>query len=273
MNRLVFVGTGGGRHSMSSQTRKTGGTYVELGGMRFIIDPGPGSLVYSRALQLEPEKWDGILLSHLHIDHSSDANALLDGMKGPQGHNEKRDIFLVAEEHCLHMKKDYTEYPRVSMYHQNMVKDLHPVKPDEKIHIGKLRIETTKADHGEPSLGFMITGQKKVGYASDGAYFKGQEAYFEGCDVLLLNVIVPKGGEVRPHLHMSIDDAIRLLKAMSSKPKLAVLRHFSSWMLRANLYKQAKILQDAIGVRTLFAEDFMELDLDRLSTRILEPKF
>lgn len=272
MNRIVFVGTGGGRHAVSSQIRKTGGTFVEMDGIRFIIDPGPGSLVYSRALGLEPEKWDGIFLSHYHIDHSGDVNALIDGMKGPHDHSEKRGIFLVAEEHCLQMKKDINEYPRVSRYHQNMVGDLHASKPDEKIKIGGLLAETTKTNHSVPNIGFRVSGAKSIGYPSDGAYFRGQEKYFEGCDALLLNVLIPKGGEIRPNLHMSVDDAIKLIKAMSSKPKLVALRHISHWMLRSNLFKQAKILQDATGVKTMFPEDFMELNLENLRTRILPVK-
>lgn len=273
MDRIVFIGTGGGRHALSTQIRKTGGTYVELDGLKFIIDPGPGALVYSRMLGLEPEKWDGVLLSHFHIDNSSDTNALIDGMKGPQDNDEKREIFLITEEHCLRMKKDLNEYPRVSKHHQSLVKYPFAAKPDTKLKIFGLKIETTKTDHGVPCVGFKIIGSKTIGYAADGAYFKGQEEYFENCDVLILNVMVPKGGEVRPHLHMSIDDAIKLLKPMKSKPRLAVIQHFSSWMLRSNLYKQAKILQEASEVKSIFAEDFMEFNLSDFTTKILQAKF
>lgn len=274
-NRIVFIGTGGGRHSVISQVRKTGGMFVELDGLKFVMDPGPGCLVYSNALRLEPEKWDGILLSHYHIDQSSDANVLLDGMKGtaPVKEAVKKEIFLIAEEHCLKMKKDLDEYPRISKYHQNMAKNLHAVSPGDKVAAGKLRVEATKTDHGVPSVGFVLTGSVKIGYPSDGAYFSGQEKQFDGCDVLVLNVPVPKGGETRHRIYMSVDDAIKLVKAISRKPKLVVMTHFSPWMLRSNLYKQAKILQDATGVRTIFAEDFMELDLNTLTTRLLAPAF
>lgn len=271
-NRIIFIGTGGGRHSMASQVRKTGGTYVELDGMRLIIDPGPGALVYSHALQLDHEKWDGMLLSHYHIDNSSDANALIDIMKGAPTEGEKKDIFVVAEEHSIRMKKDTNEYPRISKYHQKLVKNLFPAKAGEKIKAGSLSIETTRTDHGMPCIGFVIRGSKSIGYAADGAYFTGQEDYFKNCDILILNTLVPKGGEIRPHYHMSVDGAIKLIKAMPSKPKLVVLTHFSPWMLRSNLYKQVKIVQDATGVRTIFAEDFMELDVDSFSTRTLQAK-
>lgn len=275
MNRIVFTGTGGGRHMMTSQTRRTGGIFVELDGAKFSIDPGPGALVYSRMLGLVPEEWDGILLSHYHIDNSSDANALIDGMKGPpkRDSNEKKDIFVVAEEHCIRMKKD-GEYPRISRYHQNLVKNLHAAGAGGKFRAKGLEITATRAEHGEPCVGFFIRGTTSIGFASDGSYYKGQEENFEACDVLVLNVLIPKGMQPdMPPIHMSVDDAIRLVKAMSRKPKIVVMTHFSEWMLRSNLYKQAKILQDATGVRTIFAEDFMELDLEKLETRILQAKF
>lgn len=274
MNRIVFVGTGGGRHAVSSQVRKTGGIFVELDGLKFIIDPGPGSLIFSRFLGLEPEKWDGILLSHYHIDQSSDANALIDGMKDPApvGEEVAKEIFLIAEEHCIRMKKDLDEYPRISKFHQKLVKTLHAVRPGEVISLGKIKVKTTKTEHGAPNVGFMISGSLRIGYPSDGIYFSGQEKYFDGCDILILNVPVPKGGESRLKVYMSVDDAIRLVKSINNKPKLVVLTHFSPWMLRSNLFKQAKIMQDATGVKTIFAEDFMEVNISNFQTRILALK-
>ena len=85
--KIIFLGTGGGRHVMFSQSRKTGGLFFDLG-TKFIVDPGPGSLVHAVALGLQPEKWNGVVLSHYHIDHSTDANVFLDGLKEP---------FLIAE--------------------------------------------------------------------------------------------------------------------------------------------------------------------------------
>ncbi len=274
MNRIVFVGTGGGRHAVSSQMRKTGGIYVELDGFKFIIDPGPGSLVFSRFLGLEPEKWDGILLSHLHIDQSSDTNALIDGMKDPSpvGEETAKEIFLIAEEHCVRMKKDLDEYPRISKFHQKLVKNLHAVRSGEVITLGKIKVKTSDTEHGVPNVGFMISGSLKIGYPSDGIYFSGQEKCFDSCDILILNVPVPKGGESRHKVYMSVDDAIRLVKSINNKPKLVILTHFSPWMLRSNLYKQTKIMQDATGVKTIFAEDFMELDLKSFYTNILPLK-
>lgn len=268
MMKLIFLGTGGARHMVFSQVRKSGGMLFDFGDVVFSLDPGPGALVNARALKLNPEKWNGVMLSHLHIDHSTDANALLDGMTEP---------FLIAEQHCIlpkeKTKSKFNYYPCVSAYHQKLVKKLYPVKPGDTVKIGSLDVKAIRTEHYDPTVGFLIVHPKiRIAYPSDGPYFPGQERHCEGADVLILNVLAPKGFKPDPNTHMSIDDAIRLVKSMTRKPKLIVLQHFSFWMLKNNLYKQCKILQDATGVKVLQAEDFMELDLETLKTRILKPE-
>jgi ribonuclease BN (tRNA processing enzyme) len=264
--RLIFLGTGGGRHMMFSQVRKTGGLYFDLDDIRFMIDPGPGALVHARSLKLPLEKLDGLFVSHLHPDNSADANVLMDGMK---------DHFLVAEQHCLlpkektKSKTDY--YPIISAYHQKHAKHLFAVKHNDDVKAGPLKVEVFKSTHYDPTVGFKITHPKiKIGYPADGPYYAGQENHYDGCDVLILNVLVPKGLEPEEERHMSVDDAVKLVRAMKNKPKIVIMQHFSFWMLQHNLFKQAKILQDAIKVPVLNAEDFMELDLSTMKNRILK---
>lgn len=234
---------------MLAQVRKTGGIFVELDGTRFVIDPGPGSLVNARQIKLNPENWNGIFLSHLHPDNSSDADVLLDGMKSP---------FVIAETHCVKPSREY--YPVVSKYQQAKAK-VHAVKAGDRIKIDGIDVLATKADHYAPCVGFVMKVGKTIGYAADGVYYKGQEKKFEGCDLLILNVLVPSGKKSEPHRHMSVEGAITLLNKIKKKPKLVIIQHFSFWMLNAGVQEQAKIIEKATGVRTVAAADFMELDL------------
>ncbi len=265
MNRVVFLGTGGGRHMMFSQLRKTGGMYFELGEkkdmMSFIMDPGPGSLVNARSAKLKAEDINGVVLSHHHIDHSSDVNVWLDGLEKP---------FLIAEEHCVMDKaelgeKDYDYYPCVNLYQRKKIGELHAVKDRSIVKMKGVRFEAVKSEHYGPTVGFVISSDKfRIGYMSDGRYYSGQESRYEGCDILIMNVLVPKGMEPEEKKHMSVDEAIKLLRAMKKKPKLVILQHFSLWMLRANLWKQEKIMKDATGVKVIHADDFMQVDIDKI---------
>ncbi len=251
-NYLVFLGTGGGRSVLYAQVRATGGIYVSLDDLRFIIDPGPGSLVWFRKLKLpEPH---GILLSHLHIDHSNDVNVYLDGIKDP---------FLVAERHCVEQSED--RYPVVSKYHLKKVKSLMIVDPGSKVELPNgIKVETTKADHYVPTVGFKISGSRIIGYTSDGPYFEGQEKPFEGSDIMIMNVLAPHGEKPLPKKHMTLDGAISFINNLNDKPKLVILSHFSFWILRADVYKQAKIMERETGVKTIPADDFMKIDIDSL---------
>lgn len=239
-----------------SQERRSGGMLLELDGKRIAIDPGPGSLVNMQQLKLQPEKIDAVMVSHTHVDHCSDANILLDGIEKP---------VVVAEEHCVRKKADYDEWPKISRHHQKK-SEVFALNADQSAQIGSLGITATKANHSCPCIGFVITGSRKIGYASDGIYYKGQEKYFDGCDLLVLNIHLPKGSEIVGK-YMSVDDAILLLKAMKKKPALTVISHISTLMVRANLWRQVKIIQESTGASVIFAEDFMEIDLDNVQAK------
>jgi ribonuclease BN (tRNA processing enzyme) len=271
MDRLIFLGTGGGGYVMFGQIKRTGGLYFEFDDekakkpFKFILDPGPGSLVFAHALGLKPETLSGIVLTHVHIDHSSDANVLLD---------RNDNAFLIAEEHCVKSKeelkerKPFDEFPCITLFHRNHVKELHIVKPDQVIKIGNTEFHAIKTKHYSPGVGFKIrNGKYTIGYVGDGSYYQGQEKYYDNCDVLILNVLVPKGMKSEKGRHMSVDDAIALLKGIKEKPRLVVIQHLSMWMLRANIYKQVKIIRDATKLNVIHAEDFMELNLKDLTTR------
>lgn len=256
---------------MVAQVRATGGIFVDLDDVNFVIDPGPGSLAHARALGIDVEKYNGLMISHLHPDNCSDTNVLADGMK---------DAFIIAEEHCIlpmeKMKKKsqkFKWYPIVSYYHQSHTKHLHPAKHGDVIKLGALEIEVYKSTHYDPTVGYKIKHPKMtIGYPADGPYYKGQEKNFDGCHVLILNVLVPKGVKTDVKKHMGIDDAITLINSMQNKPRLIIMQHFSFWMIRSNLWKQAKILQDATKVKVIHAEDFMQINLDTFETKMLEKK-
>lgn len=254
-NRLIFLGTGGGKNVMFYQARKTGGIYISLDGNEIILDPGPGSLVNARFLKLKPENFSISLLSHNHPDHNTDINVYLDGMKNP---------ILIAEKSCLKPSKDY--YPCVSRHHQKLAKTMI-AKPGKKIKINNLEIAPVKAKHYAPCVGFRINGSVNIGYAANGTYYKGQEKRYDGCDLLILDVLVPSGKEAQEGKHMSTEQAAELISKMKKKPRLAIIQHFSFWMLRSSVYAQAGYIEKKTGVKTIAAEDFMEIDLAAFSAK------
>jgi ribonuclease BN (tRNA processing enzyme) len=81
-DRMVILGSGGARIVVAKQLRASGGIWFSLAGTRFLVDPGPGSLVRMTGSRhrLDPTKLSGILLSHRHLDHSGDVNNMIEAM-------------------------------------------------------------------------------------------------------------------------------------------------------------------------------------------------
>lgn len=253
MNYLVFLGTGGGGKVVFRQVRASGGIYIEINGKRFIVDPGPGSLVNMRKLKLKDPH--GILLSHAHPDHFTDANILLDGIENP---------FLIAERHCIEGREN--EWPCITRYHQSKCSFLKAMEAGDTTEIpsSEIMVRATKTEHPIPAIGFVITGSRKIGYLSDTVYFRGMEKPFDDCDLIILNVLVPSGKVPLENKHLGIDDAINFVNALKNKPKLAIIQHFSFWMLKNNVEKQAKLAEKKTSVRTIAAKDFMKINLEKL---------
>ena len=96
MNKIKFLGTGGGRFVVSKQLRKSGGIWISLDNTNILIDPGPGSLINSLSSKpkLNPRELDGVILSHRHIDHSNDVNIIIEAMTNG-GWDKKEKIELI----------------------------------------------------------------------------------------------------------------------------------------------------------------------------------
>ncbi|MBA7623880.1 Ribonuclease BN [subsurface metagenome] len=77
---LTFLGTAGARLMVASQILASGGLWLELGGTQILLDPGPGTLVQATKRKLRASKLDAIVLSHRHLDHSADANVMIEAM-------------------------------------------------------------------------------------------------------------------------------------------------------------------------------------------------
>src|ERR1700747_3402247 len=69
---VVVVGSGGPR-----AFGRAGSSYIVLAGgiPRILVDTGPGAFLRIGELDLDLEKVDTVLLTHLHIDHSGDLAA------------------------------------------------------------------------------------------------------------------------------------------------------------------------------------------------------
>ncbi|MCK5473917.1 MAG: MBL fold metallo-hydrolase [Candidatus Aenigmarchaeota archaeon] len=252
MDTICFVGTGGGRMATITQLRKTAGIFLELKGAKIYLDPGPGAIVHARAEKLPLEKIDCVLLSHKHIDHTNDAEVLIEAMT--KGVRENKGI-LAAPKSTI---SELTEY------HQAAPKKIIKIKPGDKFNIGDLNIESTKTTHTDKDgVGFKFFASKKISYVGDTVYSKDIARQHKGADILILNCLYlvndNKGKDVEFAKHMDLADAIKFVRDI--KPKLCILQHFGMGMILKKPWEKAKEVEDATGVKTIAARDGQVFDV------------
>ncbi|MEM3555252.1 MAG: MBL fold metallo-hydrolase [Candidatus Micrarchaeia archaeon] len=248
---LLFLGTGGARFVVLKQLRATAG-FIIKGEANLYIDPGPGALLKSVELKQELHKLDGVLVSHAHIDHSNDANLIIEGMTN--GGKRKRGV-LIGSSSAVEGNERFDRV--ISKYHQKMVEKALVAKPGDVFSVKGVKIRVTPTKHDdENGVGFIFTSkQGVVGYTGDTEYFPELGEIFRNCNLLVLNNLKPAGCSYPGHLNTEM--TIRILK--EAKPKKAVIQHFGMAMLRAGPEAEARLIQKETGVETVAAKDGMSI--------------
>ena len=254
---IKFLGTAGARFVVARQLRSSAGTFIRIQGKSIVFDPGPGTLV--RLAKSKPPidvtKLDGVILSHLHLDHSNDVNVLIDAMTS--GGLARRGV-LFAPTSCLE-----GEQAVVLRYLRDYVDAIVPLEAEKMYRLGGLAFTTSAAhDHGTETYGVSFDRSgKKISFVVDTRYIPKLVESYDGADVLVMNVVrlAPhKSGEV---LHLCVDDAREILRQV--RPRIAVLTHFGMTMIRAKPWLVAQRLSKELGLDVRAASDGMAIELEQ----------
>ena len=254
MTRITFLGTGGGRHTTMFQARSTGGFLIENGGSRIHVDPGPGALTNMCQIGYDLRQTDAIIISHCHPDHYSDAQVAIEGMTYG-GWKRRGEVYG-----SVSVIEGYNGLgPMMSDYHKNLAERYFTIRPGEEYDIAGLRTRIMRADHNDPTnVGFRFeTEHGTVSYVSDTFYSDEIAEQYKGSRVVFLPVTTPSGNRIKGH--MCTDDAIPFLNIV--RPELCIFIHLGIVMLKHDPIAQARMAQDATGVRTVVGEDLMTLDV------------
>jgi phosphoribosyl 1,2-cyclic phosphodiesterase len=251
---LYLLGTGGGRFVMTTQLRRTAGIRLIEGETQVHIDPGPGALVFSNWAGLSPEKLDGLVVTHCHPDHYTDAEVFIEAMT--RGTTAKRGV-LAASRSVLRGSDGIG--PSISKYHQGLARDVIELYEGTSFNVNSLRFTATEAKHSDPnSVGLRInTANGVIGYTSDTGYFPGLSESYTGLRLLILCAMWPRGSHL--HIHMNTDDALRIIE--EAKPEACILTHFGMRMLNAGPEKEAAYLSEQTEVPVVAAVDGMRASI------------
>ncbi|MBU1201812.1 MAG: MBL fold metallo-hydrolase [Nanoarchaeota archaeon] len=249
---ITFLGTGGDSIVVGKQLRASGGIIFKFGESVFLIDPGPGALVRMKQFDVNVREITAILVSHNHLNHSSDVNSVISAMT--YSGIDKRGI-LVCDEETLHGSE--TEKPVISNYHKGLVERFITMKPGMKIGVNDVNIVATNAKHTQTSIGFKFYTEKFiVSYTSDTEYCKELVEDHADSDVIIVNCKNPLGLSEKGH--MNTEDVVKFLE--KTKPKLAILTHFGIKMLDGDPIFEAREIQKKTPSQVIAARDGMTVN-------------
>jgi len=250
-NFIKFLGTAGARVVVSKQLRASGGIWLSLDGTNLYLDPGPGALVkcFSSKPPLDPTKLDAILLSHRHLDHTGDINAMIEAMT--EGTFKKRGVVFAPAEAL-------DQDPVILKYVRKYLEKIVVLKEKGKYKIGNLTVSAPvkHIHHGTETYGFKIKGKKTtIAYIADTKYFPGLIKAYKA-DILIVSVLRI---DPSPLEHLSVEDVKKIIKGI--KPKVTILTHFGMWMIKAKPWVVADNLSQELKRKVIAASDGMTFKL------------
>jgi len=252
-DEIVFLGTGGARYVIAKQLRATGGILFRIGGRNVLVDPGPESLyrLLTYLPKFDPEKIDGILLTHKHIDHSADINVYLDVIT--RGGFNKHGILLAP-------KDAFGEEGVIYKYLLDFVEKIVVIKDNTVFKIGGLSfLFPVKHEHRVETYGFKLShGNYTISYITDTKYFDGLIPAYTA-DIVIMNLIKLGPSDID---HLSVDDCAEIITGI--KPKVAIITHFGMTMIRTGPWNIARQLKERTGVTVLAADDGKHYTIEKL---------
>ena len=250
-NTITFLGTGGARIMVASQILASGGLWLNLSGTEILLDPGPGCIVQSTKRKLRADKLSAIILSHRHLDHSADANIMVEAMT--QGGFKKRGRFFAPAD-ALNSE------PVIFSYLRDYLEGVEVLQEGKSYSVGDVSF-TTPVRHIHPveTYGMVFrTAEHTFSYIADTRYFDGLCQSYGG-ELLIINAVFL---EPLPIDHLAMPDVKRII--MELKPKAAIITHFSMRTWQAKPWQVAERLSQETGVRVIAARDGMRFDLSKL---------
>jgi ribonuclease BN (tRNA processing enzyme) len=196
-----------------------------------------------------PLKTEALIVSHGHLDHFNDAEALIEMMT--QASDKPGALF--APESVLEGYGDIEK--AVSDYHQDLCMTVKQLEEKSSFEFKDLEIESQEMFHSDPkTVGFTIEAEKKIGFWTDTEYSDELTDFYKGCDTLIVYCTRPKGEGVRNHT--SVSDVPKIVEEIEVEN--VILTHFGQKFLNSDMEEQKEWLKGKTDAKVTFAEDGMQ---------------
>ena len=242
---ITILGTGGDSIVVGRQLRASGGIVITTAENQIHLDPGPGALIGLKQHGLHPRETTAVLLSHQHVNHATEAAALITAMT----HNgmDRRGVLVTND----------LERGLVPLHQRHLLERAFALQPRGRVGINDVEVKAFAAKHYDSdALHYLIqTPDYSLGYITDTAYVKSLADTFKDATVLIINCKYPDNTAEGDHLDI---DAVRKLLTEVS-PQLAIITHFGAKMLDADPLAQARTLHRDTGVQVVAGKDGLRI--------------
>jgi ribonuclease BN (tRNA processing enzyme) len=251
--KIIFLGVAGDYYVVGKQARCSGGIIVQFGDFQLHLDPGPGALLRDKMCMVNPRENTAILVSHSHISHCSEVNALISATTA--NGLDKTAVLICSKSLTQGLAG---QAPYLTDFHKNSVEKVIAVEKGNQIGINKIEIDVLEARHSDPTaVGYkMVTPGLSIVYSGDTEYFEDMKNQYKGANILILNVQEPFGKKSEGRL--SADDAVKIFSEV--KPKLGIITHFGAKMVVFDPMSAARDIQRQTGVQIVAAKDGLVVD-------------
>lgn len=265
-DRMIVLGSGGGRYMATTQRRSTGGFILQILDRRIQchVDPGPSAARDLRDSHINPKKTSYIFLTHEHNDHDCEVPTIVEALQDDMEFKSPKGTLVAA-----------ASYFDGKKYFFRLLQRLIGMREGETVQLENgFAVTATPACHGDavPNVGYVMeigagvardvagdlagdlagsVPRYRLAFTSDTAPFDGYVAAYRGVDVLVVNLLRPDDVVCRGH--MCTDQLIPLLRKV--KPAICILVHFGRRMDNEvdgdKVPAQARKIQAAIGPGTV----------------------
>ena len=237
-----------------SLKRSSPANYLKIGGKQLLVDCGPGTLMQLEKAGLHYKDIDIVFITHYHIDHISDLDALIWVYKWG-GLKRKKDLIIVgpvgfANFYNTYIKPLVWETPAESF--DVIIKEI-----ENKIDFTTFAVECCKTEHTDESVAYkFIENENSLVISGDTDFSEDLIKLAQGCNVLMLECSFENSMKVNGHLTPK-ECGFIAKRAGVEKLILTHLYPASPEIIRLNEAKE-------IFVNTILAEDLMEIEISKL---------
>ncbi|MGI6066090.1 MAG: MBL fold metallo-hydrolase [Bacillota bacterium] len=252
---IKFLGTAGARVVVSKQLRSSGGMWICLGGKNIFFDPGPGALVrcWDSNPPMDPSSLDAIVLTHRHLDHSGDMNAMVEAMV-EGGFTPHGEVFAPGD--ALNGPE-----PILFKYLRRYLQRINTITEGSRFYLSDIEIEfPVRHLHPVETYGVKLKYQdKSISYIVDTRFFPELiESYRAQVLIISMTFMYPfYGNNV---FHLSSKEIVPLIKGIN--PKIVFLTHFGRRVVEVGPEIIAGKLEEETGIRVCAAQDGMEYSIN-----------